>query len=361
MQVVHGYPYEFVHLLEVKHLVDIERVHVRRHRHPVGNQAVLLGIGDGVHRSDEGWHVAPGLAGEIFVDRPEIGLSSGSLDGFVDIPCSAVVGGDGKVPVPEDTVRVPEVTGRGIGRLHRVKPFVDKGIYPEPIEGGRPVHELPHAFGSGPGHRDRIEGGFYDSQIFKFQRHVVLRENLFEDRHVILAESQDVGHLRGHFLRVQDDVVPDGLVEGEGDEGIHRSQPLEVDLVRGVGGQVYHVHVEAFPFTAVLNLVVQVPKGEEAVGDRRVVILRIEACGAPGPADLIHVHDVGGQAVGEPFVVLVFFYVALERVYLPQELGVLVRELATGFLGGGRRLLEYPGIAELGIGPVRDQEQKEDS
>ena len=124
-------------------------IHLCRHLDSAGLQSVFLAVLYSVHGSDEGGYVAPGLPREVFVDGPEIPAAA-PADRLVHVAGTAVVGGDSQAPVPEEAVGVFEVPGCRVGRLERVKAFVDVGIDLEPVGDGCPVHELPHSLGTGP-------------------------------------------------------------------------------------------------------------------------------------------------------------------------------------------------------------------
>ena len=281
--------------------VDFEGVHVGGHVHDLRDKTVLLVVAEGVHGTDEGRYVAAGFAGEVVVDGPEVGAPAGPPDGFVDIAGAAVVGGDGQVPVAEDAVGVLQVAGGCIGGFERVEAFIDVGVDFQPVTLGRGVHELPHTLCAGAGDGDGVEGGFDDCHVLEFLRHIVFVEGLLEDGHVVIRQAEHDGHLGWHLLGVEDHVVLDRLVVGEGDVGVHVGQPFEEDRIRYVRGEMDGVHVVLDVRGEVLHIGAQpaalVPEVEQAVHHVGRIVLRGEAGAEPVLVFFVDFDDFCGDAV----------------------------------------------------------------
>ena len=122
---------------------DLEGVHLCRQHHRTGRKTVVLAVLHGVHGTHEGRHIASGLTREIPVDVPIVAASA-SADCLVHIAGTAVIGGDGKIPVPENVVEIGQVPCCGIRRLEGIPSLIDKGIDFETVTLGRLDHELPH-------------------------------------------------------------------------------------------------------------------------------------------------------------------------------------------------------------------------
>ena len=132
------------------------------------------------------------------------------------------------------------------------------------------MHELPHACRAHAGDGDRVQGRFDDGHVFEFQRQAVTAEGFFEDRHVVLGQAEDLSHLGGHFLGVEDHVILDGLIVRQLDEGVHPLEALDEDAVRNFRGKADAVHVISLSLRVFPGLAVEVPDAQEAVG--RVVL-----------------------------------------------------------------------------------------
>jgi hypothetical protein len=76
--------------------------------------------------SDEGRHIAARLPGQVGIDFPVVGLSACTVNGFVDIAWSAVVGSNDEVPVAENLIEVAQHVGSSIGTFDGVAPFVNE-------------------------------------------------------------------------------------------------------------------------------------------------------------------------------------------------------------------------------------------
>ena len=116
--------HQFGYLLEMKHLVYFERIHVDRHFHGCRLYAVLLVVSHGVQCSHEGRHISSGLARKIWVNIPERTFAAAASYGPVHIPGTAVVRCDGQIPVPEYVIRVLQILGSCMCGLYRIQSFV---------------------------------------------------------------------------------------------------------------------------------------------------------------------------------------------------------------------------------------------
>ena len=95
---------QFAYLLEMQHLVYLEGVYCRRHGDFLGFDSVFLVVFHCVQGAYECRDITSRFSRQIRVNVPECTLAAASSDCPVDIPCSAVVGSNGKIPVPEYSV-----------------------------------------------------------------------------------------------------------------------------------------------------------------------------------------------------------------------------------------------------------------
>ena len=296
LQFVHRHSDEFRNLFEVQHLVDFECIYMHRHFYGLWHYAVFLVVGHGVQGPHESRHIASGLSRKIRIYVPESPFSSASADGPVYIPCPAVIGRYGQIPVSENVVRILHVLCCGMGRFHRIQPFVNERIDVKPVYLGRAVHELPHTLGSGPGNGGRVHCRLYHRHGLEFERNVMLVEYLFDYRHVIRAKAQHLTHPLVHLLRIQDNIVPDNIVVRQVNEGVHRLYPFNIYGIRNVGREFYRIHV-IFAIPCLADFLLQVPDVQQAVGHFRIIVLGIEPCGAFVFILVVNVHDFQTETV----------------------------------------------------------------
>ena len=139
---------------------------------------------------DEGWHVSTGLLWQVWIDLPIVCLALGTVDSFVHLGWSAVVGCDDEVPVVVDLVEVAQIVGCCIGCLHWVASLIVEGIYLQAVAFSGAEHKLPESGGSHAGYCLRVECRLDYRQILQLQWQVVGFQRLFEDRHVEVAGTE---------------------------------------------------------------------------------------------------------------------------------------------------------------------------
>ena len=205
---------KFAHLLEMQHLVHVEGVHLGRQVHSLRLNAILPVIIEGIEGPGESRHIAPGLAGQIIVDIPDIVLAR-ALHRLVHIAGTTVVGGDCQLPVPEDCIGVTQVFGSRFHRLNRVQPFVHKGIDGQAIEFRSAVHKLPHTLCAHPGHSVILEHRLDDRHSPELLRYAVTVECFLENGEKVIAQTDDPAHLFGHLFGVKYDVVLNHIIESQ--------------------------------------------------------------------------------------------------------------------------------------------------
>ena len=320
---------DFAYLAEIKVLAYLEGIGVGWHLDRLRYDAVFLVVRHRVERTDKGRHISASLLREKRIDRPEILAPSGALDGFVDISRSAVVGGYGQAPVSENVVLVEKIPCSGIRRLLDVQTLVHVRVDPEPVGLGGVVHELPHSLGPGAGDRNRVECGLDDGHGLEFLGQAVAVEDVFEDRKIVCAQTEDMSHLGWHFLRIEHHVVLDRFVEGERDVGVHLLQPLDEDGIRHVRSKPYGVHVILREFPVGLQLAVYIPQAEQAVGHLGAVFLH-QVFLFFLKILFHHLKHPGRKAVDLGFLQTERFELPDERVHPGTQFGVLLEELTPG-------------------------------
>ena len=72
---------------------------------------------------------------------------SRALDGTIDVPGPAIIGGDRQVPIAELVEQVLQVAGGGTGGLFRIRALAHAPTLLQAVDLGGTGHELPHAAG----------------------------------------------------------------------------------------------------------------------------------------------------------------------------------------------------------------------
>ena len=139
-----------------------------------------------------------------------------------------------------------------------------------------------------------------------------------------------MSHLGRHLLGIEDHVVLDRLVEGQGDERVHLLEPLDENGIRHVGSELDRIHVVFGQFLVHFHLTVDVPQAQQAVGHFGAVLL-------DGLVDAVHLlHFLEHQehlcrkAVGDGFLQAVCLEFPDERVHAGTEFCVLLDKPAAG-------------------------------
>jgi len=152
---------------------------------------LLVEIEDIVHRN-EAWDIGLRFLRKIFPQLPVIPGSCTSY-GFVQIAGSAVVSGDGQVPVLVHFVQVPEIASTGVRIADRVKEGVHIFILPQSILHPCAGHELPQSTCACPAGGPWVEGALHHGQIFEFTRNAIAVKLAFKQREIVGGQTYDFG------------------------------------------------------------------------------------------------------------------------------------------------------------------------
>ena len=267
-----GNAQHFADLAEMQVLVDMEGIYIGGEGHGSRLQAIFIGIAESVHGTHHSRNISAGFARKIGVNAPEIPAATGALDGLVHIAGTAVVGGNGQGPVPENAVGILEIAGCGIDGGDGIHSLIGVRIYAKAITDGRAVHKLPHSLGSHAGFRPGIESTFDDGYILELQRKVVAAEGLLDDGEIILGKAHHLRHFSRHLLRIQDHKILDRFVEGEGDEGIHFLQAAHQHRIRHIRSEHHGVHIVLLPARDA-GLAVHIPLAQKGIRIGRSVVV----------------------------------------------------------------------------------------
>ena len=157
-------------LFEMQGIRNHDRVTHRRQLVFQRVYIMFLVIIKSVHRRDKSRHVPTGFFRQVEINIPVILLASGTADGFIHVPRSAIVRGNHQNPVLVYLVQILQKTNCSLGRLHRITALVKKRINFQLVHFSRPIHKLPKPASSRPGKSSRVQGTFNHGQVFQLVR-----------------------------------------------------------------------------------------------------------------------------------------------------------------------------------------------
>ena len=184
---------------------------------------------------DEGRHIAARLTGQIGIYLPVVAFASGTVDGAVDILGTAIVGRNHEVPVAENFVEIPQITGGGVGGLDGVAALIHERVHLQSVllTGGQ--HKLPESRGTHARDGVGVQTRLNDRQIAQFERHVVGFQCLFKDGHVEVACSQPEAYGAAQPGGIAVDELAHHLIVGHFHDVGQTTQATDVFLIRIFG------------------------------------------------------------------------------------------------------------------------------
>ena len=254
---------------ELQHIGYLFEMYPARHLHRIGEKRaagehgtdiVVAIIVHHIVDCNKGRHIATGLARQIGIDFPIVGLATRTTYRLAHITGATVVRSDGERPIVIDAIQVFEITGGHGRRLDGVTALVDKTVYLESHALAGLDHELPQPGSSRARSGIRTQGRLDDGQVFQFERKPLPLESLFEDWHIIGAQPQQIFDESPTFLYIHIDVTTHHAVVGHLDDGGELRQFAHINRV-GI------VDIHAVFETRVIDnrILLHIPVGKQTV------------------------------------------------------------------------------------------------